>query len=105
MGDKKVRVSLWARDQRFLRAAQQVLAKYAIRRRVPGPDRLERFDVTGGQAPYVVTIDPDWGEDPTCTCPDAQQMGKELNAGYCKHVIGVLLSNDALRCQLLELFL
>ena len=105
MNDGKGNVLLWARDRRFLKAAAEVLKKYQIRRRSAGADRLARFDVTGGQAPYVVTVDPDWELGPTCTCPDAQDLGKTLNAGYCKHVIGVLLQQDGLRCQLLELFL
>ncbi len=101
----KATVSVWARDMRFLRAAKTVLQKYKIRRAPRGADRMARFDIEGGQAPYVVTVDPEWEADPTCTCPDAAQMGKALNSGYCKHVIAVLLQEDGLRCQLLELFL
>ncbi len=109
-------ITLEARDRRFLRAAQDVLTKYRIVRHDPPPEpaagRRARgsdgcivFEVTGGTAPYTVTVHPEWAKAPACTCPDAGQGARERNAGYCKHIIAVLLSNDDLRCQLLELFL
>ncbi len=61
---------------------------------------LRVFNVVGGGAPYIVSVDVDWQQVPTCTCPDHRRSG-----GFCKHVIGVLLKTDELRCQLLELFL
>lgn len=99
-------VTLQARDARFLRAAQEVLKNYNILGTgKPGRDGLLEFEVTGGSAPYLVKAHPGWEQPPTCTCPDAERRAREHNAGYCKHIIAVLLGEDALRCQLLELFL
>ncbi len=98
-------IVLEARDARFLRAAQQVLKEYTIaRQRRSGSDAV-RFEVTGGGGPYTVTVHPEWAAPPECTCPDAQRRARTQNAGYCKHLIAVLLSNEDLKCQLLELFL
>ncbi len=97
-------VDVGARDARVLRAAKDVLATYtfdSLPPLEPGARAL-RFEVRGGSRPYVVTVDPEWGAPPRCTCPD---HARSSNGGYCKHVIGVLLRDDALRCQLLELFL
>ncbi len=97
--------NLKARDDRFFRAAESVLKKYKIIRR----DKLENgfavFDITGGSQDYVVKIHPEWLVNPQCSCPDAAQRAKESTRGYCKHMIGVLLSNEEFRCQLLEAFL
>jgi hypothetical protein len=95
---------LGARDVRVLRAARDVLASYTFHPLPPtGPaDHRVRVEVRGGGRPYEVAVDPAWGDDPRCTCAD---HARAANGGFCKHVIGVLLRDDALRCQLLELFL
>ena len=95
-------ISPAARDVRVLRAARDVLTKYRISPRpVAGTEpSLRVFNVEGGSAPYIVSVDADWQQSPTCTCPDHRR-----SEGFCKHVIGVLLKNDELRCQLLELYL
>lgn len=98
-------LNLKARDDRFLRAAETVLKKYRILRREEPEDGFVVFDVTGGMQNYVVRIHPEWLVNPQCSCPDASQHAKESTRGYCKHVIGVLLSNEEFRCQLLEVFL
>ncbi len=93
-----------ARDVRVLRAAKDVLSRYSFHL-LPTPEHgphLCAIEVRGGSRPYVVTVDPAWGAPARCTCPD---HARASNGGYCKHVIGVLLRDDALRCQLLELFL
>lgn len=92
------------RDARVLRAAQDVLKKYTF---TPSdasdlPASRRRYTVTGGDRPYVVVVDVEWSADPACTCPDHL---RKSNGAFCKHVIGALLRDDALRCQLLELFL
>jgi hypothetical protein len=97
-------LDLGARDVRVLRAARDILASYTFH---PLPltsheRNVVRVEVRGGTRPYTVTVHCEWGEPPRCTCPDHVRGS---NGGYCKHVIGVLLSDDALRCQLLELFL
>lgn len=97
--------NLKARDDRFFRAAESVLKKYKIRRRKKLEDGLLVFDVSGGTHDYVVKIHPEWLVNPQCSCPDAAQGARENTRGYCKHMIGVLLSNEELRCQLLEAFL
>jgi hypothetical protein len=101
-GDPMASMNVAARDVRVLRAARDVLTKYRITRRsVAGADpNLRVFNVEGGGAPYIVSVDVDWQQAPTCTCPDHRRSG-----GFCKHAIGVLLKDDELRCQLLELFL
>ena len=89
------------RDARILRAAREVLGKYTL---VPMPTAevgISRFAVRGGSEPYEVTVDPNWIALPSCTCPDAERRGDS----WCKHVIGVMLQEPALRCQLLDLFL
>jgi uncharacterized Zn finger protein len=58
-----------------------------------------------GRTPTPSAFRFDWAVSPTCTCPDARRRAKEHNEGYCKHIIAVLLSNQDLRCQLMELFL
>jgi uncharacterized Zn finger protein len=98
-------IILEARDARFLRAAQQVLKEYTIARQRRAGGGPVVFEITGGEAPYTVTVHPEWAAPPTCSCPDAQRRAKSQNAGYCKHIIAVLLSNEELKCQLLELFL
>jgi uncharacterized Zn finger protein len=94
-----------AREARLLRAAAEVLGKYSITSLAPGPDGSLRFRIAGGTRPYEVAVQPEWRATPSCTCPDAAHLGKEQNRGYCKHLIAVLLSNEKLRCQLLDLFL
>lgn len=97
--------SLKARDDRFFRAAESVLKRYRIVRRRELEDGFVVFDVTGGTQAYQVRVHPDWLKNPSCSCPDAAQRAKENARGYCKHIIGVLLSNEEFRCQLLEAFL
>jgi hypothetical protein len=94
-------VDVATRDARVLRAAKTVLANYTFHPLADvGSHRC--VEVRGGSRPYVVTVDPAWGEGPRCTCPD---HARAAVGGFCKHVIGVLLRDDTLRCQLLELFL
>ena len=98
-------IDLKARDDRFFRAAESVLRTYRIRRR-PGKEGIwVVFDITGGSQDYVVRVDPEWRENPCCSCPDAARRAKEHTRGYCKHIIGVLLNSEEFRCQLLEAFL
>ena len=97
--------SFKARDDRFLRAAESVLKNYRIVRRGKLEAGFVVFDVTGGTQDYTVRVHPDWLENPSCSCPDAAQRAKENVRGYCKHIIGVLLSDEEFRCQLLEAFL
>lgn len=97
--------NLRARDDRFFRAAESVLKTYKITRRKTPQDGLIIFDIAGGSQNYVVKIHPEWLHHPQCSCPDAAQRAKETTRGYCKHIIGVLLSNEDFRCQLLEAFL
>jgi uncharacterized Zn finger protein len=98
-------IILEARDARILRAAKDVLTRYSITRQRRSGGGPVAFEISGGDAPYTVTAHPEWASPPTCTCPDAQRRAKSQNAGYCKHIIAVLLSNEDLTCQLLELFL
>ena len=98
-------LSLKARDDRFFRAAESVLKNYKIVRRSRKEEGFVVFDVTGGTRAYTVRIHPKWLENPSCSCPDAAQRAKENARGYCKHIIGVLLSDEEFRCQLLEAFL
>jgi uncharacterized Zn finger protein len=89
--------TLGDRDRRMLRAANSVLKDYQF----TSIDRL-RTRVSGGTTPYEVTAHPDWSARPSCTCPDHQGAAA---AGYCKHIIAVLMRDRELQCQLLELFL
>lgn len=102
---EKETFNLKARDDRFFRAAESVLKKYKITRRRKMEGGLTVFDITGGTQNYVVKIHSEWLTNPQCSCPDAAQHAKESTRGYCKHIIGVLLSNEEFRCQLLEAFL
>ncbi len=92
--------SVVARDARILRAARDVLKTYTFHPQPAAPDGRVPYDVRGGTSPYVVHVHPAWAASPACSCPDHQRR-----EGYCKHIIGVLLQDSALRCQLLELFL
>ena len=98
-----VTLDLHARDQRFLRAAEDVLKRYTITGE-PNPGGRTEFRVTGGSRAYTVIIEGDWSALPACDCPDAQQ-NREVTGGFCKHVIATLLSHDALRHQLLDVIL
>ncbi len=98
-----VTLDLHARDQRFLRAAEDVLEHYTITR-TDGPGDRAEFHITGGTRAYTVVIAGDWSALPACDCPDAQQ-NREVTGGFCKHVIATLLSHDALRHQLLDVIL
>ena len=98
-------LSLKARDDRFFRAAESVLANYQITRRQQLIDGMAIFDIRGGSRDYVVKVHPQWQVNPQCTCPDAAQRARESTRGYCKHIIAVLLDNEELSCQLLEIFL
>ena len=97
--------SVKARDDRFFRAAQSVLNHYRIARRRGTENGMLVFDVTGGSSDYVVRIHPEWQCPPRCSCPDAENRAREQANGYCKHIIGVLLSEKELSYQLLEAFL
>lgn len=99
---REVQVVIAARDKRFLKAAREVIKNYQLKRGTADAAGRVAFQVTGGTAPYEVRAH---AGAPTCTCPDAAKLGGALNAGFCKHIIGVLLDNDDLRCQLLDLFL
>jgi uncharacterized Zn finger protein len=97
-------ISMQARDTRIARASAQGQANYRITRQ-PADGHWLVFRVEGGTRPYEVRVHDEWADDPTCTCPDASQLGAALSRGYCKHIIGVLRSERALTYQLLELFL
>jgi hypothetical protein len=98
-------VNVGARNLRWERASASVLGHYEILDRGP-QDGWRVFEIRGGSAPYTVRVHESWEDSPICSCPDAQGgRGDRLNAGYCKHVIAVLLKHDDLQCQLLELFL
>jgi predicted nucleic acid-binding Zn finger protein len=102
----KVTVELRARDLRFLRAASDVVKRYRFHRSEDGVhDGPIRIEVHGGSEDYIVTVHPRWEQSPTCTCPDASRLAKEKNAGYCKHIIAVLLREKELQYQLLEVLL
>lgn len=101
-----VTVELRARDLRFLRAASEVVKRYRFHRSMDGGhDEPIRIEVLGGSEDYVVTVHPRWAQNPTCSCPDASRLAKEQNAGYCKHIIAVLLREKDLQYQLLEILL
>ena len=101
-----VTVELRARDLRFLRAASEVLKRYRFHSgEAAEKDKPICFEVSGGQEDYVVTVHPRWSANPTCTCPDASRLAREQNAGYCKHIIAVLLREKELQHQLLEILL
>jgi len=104
--DKILTVDFRARDQRFMRAAGDVLKRYRIDRlEQADPGEPVRFRIRGGRREYTVTVDPRWASKPACTCPDAAQVGGLQNAGYCKHIIAVLIREKALQFQLLEILL
>ncbi|HOC99579.1 MAG TPA: SWIM zinc finger domain-containing protein [Myxococcota bacterium] len=104
--DINVTVNLVARDLRFMRAAHDVLKRYRFHRLEPAsPGDPIRFRVEGGRKEYQITINPRWAAKPACTCPDAAQQGGRLNGGYCKHIIAVLIREEALQYQLLEILL
>lgn len=97
-------ISFSARDTRIARATEQVLARYTIT--PEGDDAGWRvFRVEGGSRPYKVRIHPAWASDPTCSCPDASDLGGSMNRGYCKHLIAVLRRERDLSYQLLEMYL
>lgn len=103
---RAVTVELKARDQRFLRAAGDVLKRYRMKRcETSTPDEPVCVEVKGGDEDYVVTVNPNWAWSPACTCPDARRLARQQNAGYCKHIIAVLLQEKDLQHQLLELLL
>ena len=82
-------IQLAARELRMLRAANDVLKNYRFETNDAG-----EVEVTGGSKPYTVTVRPDWSERPHCTCPDHKRTS---HGGFCKHVIAVLLRDDAIR--------
>ena len=95
-------VDLPGRDQRFLRASQDVLANYEMAR-TDHDDGFVTIEVKQGRRKYTVTARPDWASPPTCTCPDANKAARRLTGGFCKHAIAVCITYDDLRCQLLDL--
>lgn len=95
-----------ARDQRFLRAARDVLREASLERRSSEPTSEDIVvDVRRGRRAYVVRFRRDWSVPPRCTCPDATRGGARQAAGFCKHTIAVALRWADLRCQLLDLLL
>jgi len=98
-----IQIDIRARDQRFLRAATSVLRDYTLTR--TEDDERVRFAIKGGAAPYEVVVSQLWDVPPSCTCPDASHRAQEHNAGFCKHIIAVLIDNEDLRCQLLDVIL
>lgn len=101
----QITVDLYARDVRIMRAAREVLDRYTLSEPVRGRDRWSVTVTKPDGATYQVTIDPEWRSAPTCQCPDAANRAQRYNAGYCKHIIAVLLQHEELECQLLDLFL
>jgi hypothetical protein len=98
-----IKIDIRARDQRFLRAATNVLQNYALDRSDDGD--LVRIKVTGGKQPYQLEISKAWNFAPGCSCPDASHRAQEQTAGFCKHIIAALIINEDLRCQLLDVIL
>lgn len=99
-------IEVYARDLRMVRGSKDVLKNYRIERDPEGESTSEIvFTVSGGQKPYRVCIDPEWQKAPGCTCPDAEKRALELNGGFCKHIIAVLLKEEEFRCQLLDIIL
>ena len=82
-----------------LRRARQVVKTGRIER-TADLGECWSFTVHGGRA-YQVVADPGWRQPPSCTCPDAEHR----NSPWCKHSLAVLLSHDALRCQVLDVLL
>ena len=101
----EMEIDLYARDLRMIRAARDVLGRYSLIKTDESADGLVQYAVTGGKAPYSVSVHARWKQQPVCTCPDAAQRAKTQNGGYCKHIIAVLLKDPSLKYQLLELFL
>ena len=95
-------VNLPGRDQRFLRASQDVLTNYRMVRSAEEQGFVS-IEVSQGKRTYTVTARPDWATPPTCTCPDANKGARRLTGGFCKHAIAVCIAHDDLRCQLLDL--
>ena len=97
------------RDPRFLKAVQDVGLNYKILKIVDDGIHMKfhvsrKTDVSYRQRdPYLVSIRIDWSENPSCTCPDS--MHRLSVKGFCKHVIGVMMGEPALKHQLIDLFL
>jgi hypothetical protein len=102
-GHQEDPMDLAGRDARLRRGVKDVLGSYRIFRKAAGPDGSVAFTVEGGSKPYTVTAHVDWSQPVRCTCPDGQHQGRD--AGACKHIVAVLLSNDDLKCQCLDLLL
>jgi len=103
MSKAEVTIDVQARDQRFLRAAQEVLDHYRIERGGT-VDGVAHFELHGGSQPYTVRVHADWSAPPVCSCPDATHRA-DVTGGFCKHVIAVLLKHEDLRYQLLDVML
>jgi hypothetical protein len=95
-------VDLPGRDQRFLRAARDILTTYDMARN-DASDGFVEVSVQKGRRRYTVTARPDWSTPPKCTCPDATTGARRLTGGFCKHAMAVCITYDDLRCQLLDL--
>lgn len=104
VGSVQVNVSLRARELRFMRGFKDVLGSYEIRQ-VSADDEAVRYRVARQGSDYLVTLDRSWRAVPDCSCPDAQHGGRRGHAGFCKHVIAVLMTDEEHRYQLLDLFL
>ena len=96
-------MDLFARDQRMLRAAQEVSKRYEIEE--TGGGNPVCFRVAHGKTEYAVGVTLDWSEPASCTCPDAVYRARNCNRGFCKHIIAVLMKDKRLSCQLLDLIL
>jgi len=107
------RVDPRARDLRMERAVSQVAGGYDITPYLTGVEGELGFRVSRGEGhQYWVTARSDWSRPPTCTCPDAARSvalaagrGDAGSAGWCKHVMAVLMGRQELRGQLLDLYI
>ena len=83
-----------------MRSARRVVKTYSITQQTCADERWF-FEVAGGARAYTVRAHPEWSEPPSCDCPDA--TGRR--SPWCKHSLAVLMSEPALRCQLLDIML
>ncbi len=102
--NESVVIDPFTRDSRMTRAVE-ILNRYQIVSKSQPGDLLKTFYVIGGSSNYLVKIDPTWQTSPSCSCPDASSRAKYGNAGFCKHLIAVLLNEKAFAYQLLDLFI
>ena len=104
MAKQQVSIDITARDQRFLRAAGDVLKRYKIK--AVGEEGVDQvFSIVGGDKIYEVRVATDWSSPARCSCPDAANRAKQLTGGFCKHAIATLMKEESLRYQLLDVLL